>query len=210
MRFSNTTVQHDDSPQAGRERAPWLSIPGHQAGRDGRVLSSASLRAFAQLARPIQVVRLQKGAQHTEAVRLVVAIRHVLGFQVRRTQQFFASFSVGGAWVKKCVEELRAGDPAVAVLHGRNRRRQSEFRLVGLFDRQNPLVSSGLADIEAGRVDIVVVYKIDRLSRSLMGFSKLAETFDRHKVSFVSVLTSLSLSTTGTGITIAKSCGGPW
>ena len=47
---------------------------------------------------------LRKGSQYTEAVRLVVAVRHALGFQVRRTQQFFASFNVGGAWVKKCAE----------------------------------------------------------------------------------------------------------
>jgi DNA invertase Pin-like site-specific DNA recombinase len=44
-----------------------------------------------------------------------------------------------------------------------------------------------LADIEAGRIDVVVVYKVDRLSRSLMDFAKLVETFERHGVSFVSV-----------------------
>lgn len=44
-----------------------------------------------------------------------------------------------------------------------------------------------LADIQAGRVDCVVVYKVDRLSRSLADFSRLMETFDAHKVSFVAV-----------------------
>jgi DNA invertase Pin-like site-specific DNA recombinase len=44
-----------------------------------------------------------------------------------------------------------------------------------------------IADIEAGRIDVVVVYKVDRLSRSLMDFAKLALTFERHGVSFVSV-----------------------
>src|SRR5438477_7206798 len=52
---------------------------------------------------------------------------------------------------------------------------------------ERPALKRLLADIEAERVDIVLVYKIDRLSRSLMDFSKLAETFDRNKVSFVSV-----------------------
>ena len=52
-----------------------------------------------------------------------------------------------------------------------------------------------LADIEAHRVDIVVVYKIDRLSRSLMDFSKLAETFERHNASFVSVTQQFNTST---------------
>src|SRR5436305_15189101 len=52
---------------------------------------------------------------------------------------------------------------------------------------ERPSLKRLLADIEAQRVDIVVVYKIDRLSRSLMDFSKLAETCDGHPVSFVSV-----------------------
>ncbi|PKP72996.1 MAG: hypothetical protein CVT84_15815 [Alphaproteobacteria bacterium HGW-Alphaproteobacteria-6] len=45
----------------------------------------------------------------------------------------------------------------------------------------------GLADIAAGRVDIVVVYKIDRLTRSLADFARIVEIFERHEVSFVSV-----------------------
>lgn len=44
-----------------------------------------------------------------------------------------------------------------------------------------------MSDIEAGKVDCVVVYKVDRLSRSLMDFSRLMESFDTHNVSFVSV-----------------------
>jgi DNA invertase Pin-like site-specific DNA recombinase len=60
---------------------------------------------------------------------------------------------------------------------------------------ERPSLKRMLADIEAQRVDIVVVYKIDRLSRSLMDFSKLAETFDRHKVSFVSVTQQFNTST---------------
>ena len=44
-----------------------------------------------------------------------------------------------------------------------------------------------LADIAAGRIDNVVVYKVDRLTRSLTDFAKLVELFDQHGVSFVSV-----------------------
>src|SRR5882757_8964593 len=44
---------------------------------------------------------------------------------------------------------------------------------------ERPALRRLLADIEAGRVDVIVVYKIDRLSRSLMDFSKLVEVFDR-------------------------------
>ncbi len=44
-----------------------------------------------------------------------------------------------------------------------------------------------LNDIKAGKVDVVVVYKIDRLTRSLPDFARMVELFDKHAVSFVSV-----------------------
>ncbi len=50
-----------------------------------------------------------------------------------------------------------------------------------------PALQRLLADIKAGHVDLVVVYKIDRLTRSLMDFFKLVEVFDQHETSFVSV-----------------------
>jgi hypothetical protein len=50
-----------------------------------------------------------------------------------------------------------------------------------------PALQRLLADIAAGKVDVVVVYKIDRLTRSLMDFARIVELFDRHHVSFVSV-----------------------
>jgi site-specific DNA recombinase len=52
-----------------------------------------------------------------------------------------------------------------------------------------------MADIEDGLVDIVVVYKIDRLSRSLADFAKLVEVFDRNGVTFVSVTQSFNTTT---------------
>ena len=50
-----------------------------------------------------------------------------------------------------------------------------------------PALKGLLADIEAGKVDVVVVYKIDRLSRSIMDFGKLLTLFDKHHVEFASV-----------------------
>src|SRR5262245_19044997 len=50
-----------------------------------------------------------------------------------------------------------------------------------------PALKRLLTDIDAGKVDCVVVYKVDRLSRSLLDFAKILETFDRHRVSFVAV-----------------------
>jgi DNA invertase Pin-like site-specific DNA recombinase len=50
-----------------------------------------------------------------------------------------------------------------------------------------PDVQRLLGDIAAGKVDTVVVYKVDRLTRSLTDFAKLVDLFDRHGVSFVSV-----------------------
>jgi site-specific DNA recombinase len=55
----------------------------------------------------------------------------------------------------------------------------------GNMDR--PSLQRLIADIEAGRIDCVVVYKVDRLSRSLLDFTRLMEVFDKHRVSFVSV-----------------------
>ena len=52
-----------------------------------------------------------------------------------------------------------------------------------------------LEDIEDGLVDVVVVYKIDRLSRSLMDFSRLVEAVDRTGVTFVSVTQSFNTTT---------------
>src|SRR5579872_2609518 len=52
---------------------------------------------------------------------------------------------------------------------------------------ERPALARLLADIEAGKVDVVVVYKVDRLSRSLLDFARIMETFERRKVSFVSV-----------------------
>lgn len=52
---------------------------------------------------------------------------------------------------------------------------------------ERPALKRLMADIDAGKVDCVVVYKVDRLSRSLMDFSALMSTFDKHGVSFVSV-----------------------
>ncbi|MDD3182642.1 MAG: recombinase family protein, partial [Alphaproteobacteria bacterium] len=52
-----------------------------------------------------------------------------------------------------------------------------------------------LADIEADKIDIVIVYKIDRLTRSLLDFAQLNELFDRHKVSFVSVTQQFNTTT---------------
>ena len=52
---------------------------------------------------------------------------------------------------------------------------------------ERPALRRMLGDIEAGRVDIVVVYKVDRLTRSLTDFAKLIDLFDQHTISFVSV-----------------------
>src|SRR5215216_5758239 len=60
---------------------------------------------------------------------------------------------------------------------------------------ERPALQRLLADIEAGLVDVVVVYKIDRLSRSLMDFSKLVEVFDRKAVTFVSITQSFNTTT---------------
>jgi site-specific DNA recombinase len=68
-------------------------------------------------------------------------------------------------------------------LLARPERRRRVLR--GNIDR--PALRRLLVDVEAGRVEAVVVYKVDRLSRSLLDFAKLVQAFDAKKVSFVSV-----------------------
>ena len=63
----------------------------------------------------------------------------------------------------------------------------------GTLDR--PGLKTLIEDIEDGLVDVVVVYKIDRLSRSLMDFSRLVEVFDKHGVTFISITQSFNTTT---------------
>ena len=58
-----------------------------------------------------------------------------------------------------------------------------------------PALQSLLADVKARRVNVIVVYKVDRLTRSLADFAKLVELFDAHGVSFVSVTQQFNTTT---------------
>src|SRR6266852_369204 len=60
---------------------------------------------------------------------------------------------------------------------------------------ERPALRRLLADIEAGKVDRVIVYKIDRLSRSLLDFARLADLFEEHGVSIVSVTQQMDTAT---------------
>jgi site-specific DNA recombinase len=60
---------------------------------------------------------------------------------------------------------------------------------------ERPALKRLLADIEDGKVDCIVVYKVDRLSRSLIDFSKIVGIFERHSVDFVSVTQQFNTST---------------
>jgi len=58
-----------------------------------------------------------------------------------------------------------------------------------------PALQRLLADIRAGEIDVIVVYKVDRLTRSLADFAKLVDLFDQHAVSFVSVTQQFNTTT---------------
>jgi site-specific DNA recombinase len=60
---------------------------------------------------------------------------------------------------------------------------------------ERPALKRLVHDIESGRVDVVVVYKIDRLTRSLADFAKLVETFDAKSISFVAVTQQFNTTT---------------
>jgi site-specific DNA recombinase len=60
---------------------------------------------------------------------------------------------------------------------------------------QRPALKKLIADMEAGQIDVVVVYKVDRLTRALSDFAKLVEIFDRRGVSFVSITQQFNTTT---------------
>jgi site-specific DNA recombinase len=63
----------------------------------------------------------------------------------------------------------------------------------GTTDR--PALQRLLGDLRAGKIDVIVVYKVDRLTRSLADFAKLVDLFDQHNVSFVSVTQQFNTTT---------------
>lgn len=67
---------------------------------------------------------------------------------------------------------------------------------------ERPALKRLLADIKLSRIDIIVVYKVDRLTRSLLDFAKLVETFDTADVSFVSVTQSFNTTTSMRRLTL--------
>jgi site-specific DNA recombinase len=60
---------------------------------------------------------------------------------------------------------------------------------------ERPALQQLLADVAAGQIDVVVVYKVDRLTRSLSDFAKIVEIFDKRQVSFVSVTQAFNTTT---------------
>jgi DNA invertase Pin-like site-specific DNA recombinase len=62
-------------------------------------------------------------------------------------------------------------------------------------DTDRPALQRLLADVRAGKIDVIVVYKVDRLTRSLADFAKLVELFDQYNVSFVSVTQQFNTTT---------------
>src|SRR4029078_13432509 len=60
---------------------------------------------------------------------------------------------------------------------------------------ERPALQRLLADIQAGKIDCVVTYKVDRLSRSLLDFAKMMETFQQHGVSFASITQQFNSAT---------------
>ena len=62
-------------------------------------------------------------------------------------------------------------------------------------DTERPALQRLLEDVRAGKIDVIVVYKVDRLTRSLTDFVRLVELFDRHGVSFVSVTQQFNTTT---------------
>src|SRR6266436_9249552 len=70
----------------------------------------------------------------------------------------------------------------------------------GNIDR--PALQRLIADVRSRKIDTLVVYKVDRLTRSLADFAKLVELFDQHNVSFVSVTQQFNTTTSMVRLTL--------
>jgi site-specific DNA recombinase len=85
----------------------------------------------------------------------------------------------------------------------KSQRREGWIALPELFDdggftganMDRPALTRLLQAVEAGELDCVVVYKVDRLSRSLLDFTRMLSIFEKHKVSFVAVTQQFNTST---------------
>jgi site-specific DNA recombinase len=85
----------------------------------------------------------------------------------------------------------------------RSQRREGWIALPELYDdggftganMDRPALTRLLRAVEAGELDCVVVYKVDRLSRSLLDFTRMLSVFEKHKVSFVAVTQQFNTST---------------
>jgi DNA invertase Pin-like site-specific DNA recombinase len=60
---------------------------------------------------------------------------------------------------------------------------------------ERPALQRLLRDVESGRIDVIVVYKVDRLSRSLTNFARIVEVFEKNKASFVSITQQFNTTT---------------
>jgi site-specific DNA recombinase len=67
-----------------------------------------------------------------------------------------------------------------------------------------PALQDLLADVRAGKITVVVVYKVDRLTRSLADFAKLVELFDLYGVSFVSITQSFNTTSSMGRLSVTK------
>jgi site-specific DNA recombinase len=71
---------------------------------------------------------------------------------------------------------------------------------------ERPALQRLLEDVRARKIDVIVVYKVGRLTRSLADFAKLLELFDEHGVSFVSVTQQFNTTTSMGRLTLNASC----
>ena len=71
---------------------------------------------------------------------------------------------------------------------------------------ERPALRRLLAAVEGGLVDVIVVYKIDRLTRSLADFARMVEIFDKHGASFVAVTQQFNTTTSMGRLTLTSCC----
>jgi site-specific DNA recombinase len=101
------------------------------------------------------------------------------------------------AWNWNLIPSMPSAMPARPISRVRPRRRalpqHHDDPAYSGGNLERPALQQLRKDIDAGRIDVIVVYKIDRLTRSLADFAKLVEAFDTKSISFVSPSPSNSI-----------------
>src|ERR1700730_835160 len=140
------------------------------------------------------------GAPEQRGARWVNRTRRRDAPPKRHAVRFTAGNRRRKGWSRPSTRSTPSGKPAPPSFYRKSTRAGRccrRFMMMAGFPaaRWSGALKRLIADIEAGQIDVVVVYKVDRLTRALADFAKLVEVFDRRGVSFVSITQQFNTTT---------------